>query len=488
MFNAERYLESVFATCIRGETDLHDYQREAVDWLWDRPFSALFIDTGMGKTVIIETLLDRLFMSGFRGKVLQIAPIRVATRVWVQEFKLWRHLAYFNPELLRIDDGDPRLGGRRGADATFTKLRLRTEAIASQRRIHVINQEAVPWLVSRFVELKSNGKLRETARWPYPVVIFDESSRLRDHNSEVFKAMRRVRHRITRLHELTATPASQTYMHLFSQIYLLDQGERLGKHITPFREKHFTYNPYSRKWAIRDGADREIEEKIADICLVMRRSKDFIISVRRIELPAKVMKQYREFEADSVLDLPEGPIDAINGGALSNKLLQFASGAVYDETKKYHVIHDEKIEELRQLSDETLDNPIMVAYWYKSSLDRLRKAFPKAAVMDREGKIETDWNKRKFKMMLVHPRGSAHGLNLQAGGHHVVLFDIFWPLELFTQLIGRLDRQGQTHTVMVHLLSASGTMDETVAVNLELLKNAEEAMFARLQAIRAESK
>jgi hypothetical protein len=197
------------------------------------------------------------------------------------------------------------------------------------------------------------------------------------------------------------------------------------------------------------------------------------------------MKQYRDFERDLVMELSDDVIiDAINGGVLSNKLLQYASGAVYDANHKPHFIHDEKIDELRQLMDETLDNPVMVAYWYKPSLARLREAFPEAAVMDREGKIEEPWNKRKFKMMLVHPRSVAHGLNLQFGGHHIALFDIFWPLELFTQLIGRLDRPGQTDTVMVHLLSAVGTMDETVALNLQLLQSAEDAMFRRLQALR----
>lgn len=485
MFDAEAYLSAVFAGCIRDESDLHDYQNEAVDWLWERPFSALFIDTGMGKTVIVDTLLDRLFSAGFAGKVLIVAPIRVCVRVWMREHRLWRHVAYFNPELLRIDDDDPMLLGLKGIDVGFRKLILRNQAIESARSIHIINQEALAWLVSKYVEVKPNRKLRELKRWPYSVVIFDESSRLRDHNSETFKALKRVRHRIERLHELTATPASQTYMHLFSQIWLLDKGERLGANITPFRENYFIQNPYNRTWKLRDGAAEDIERKIADICLVMRRQKNAVIHTRRIHLPPKVMRQYRDFERDSVMELPSGvAIDAVNGAVLSNKLLQFASGAVYDVDRKFHVVHDEKIDDLKQLAEETLDNPVMVAYWYKSSLARLRTAFPKAAVMDREGKIEEQWNKGKFKMMFVHPRSVAHGLNLQFGGHHLALFDIFWPLELFTQLIDRLDRQGQLHTVMVHLLSAVGTHDEIVSTNLEILQNAEEAMFERLQALR----
>jgi SNF2 family DNA or RNA helicase len=471
VFDSERFFDLTFRDCIRSADDLHDYQREAVDWLWERPFSAIFIDTGMGKTVIIETLLDRLFLAGFGGKVLIIAPIRVCTRVWMREHRLWRHLAYLRLELLRLDDDDPRLRGLK-ADG---RQALRSQLLDSDRQIHVINQEAVDWLVDRWFE---------RGRWPYRVVVFDESSRLRDHNSQVFRALVRVLPKIKRFHELTATPASQTYMHLFSQMYLLDRGGRLGTHITPFRERYFTYNHYKRTWTIRDGAAEEIERRIADICLVMRRKRNFIIHTRRVELPPKSMQQYRTFEEDSVLKIGEEVIDAINGAVLSNKLLQFASGAVYDESKRFHVIHREKIEDLRQLLSETLDNPVMVAYWYKSSLARLRAAFPKAVAMDKEGKAEADWNKGKIKMLLVHPRSVAHGLNLQFGGHHLVLFDIFWPLELFTQLIDRLDRPGQLRTVMVHLLAATNTMDGVVAANLELLRSAEEAMFNRLRAIQ----
>lgn len=497
-FSAAAYIEKAFANCIRGLPDLHEEQCEAVEWAWDRPFSALFLDVGYGKTVIIETILDRLFLQGFAYKILIIAPIRVATRVWMQEHKLWRHLAYFDPTLLRVDDDDPRLADLKGRMRTARKAEFRRHLLRSRSPIHVINQEAVGWLVNELLNRKQ--------RWPYPVVIFDESSRLRDHNSEVFKALKSVLPEIRRFHQLTATPASQTYMHLFSQIYLLDHGERFGTHITPFRERYFTHNHYNRTWTIREGAAEEIEKKIADICLVMRRVRDFRINVRPIRLPRKIMQQYRDFERDSILELPDDVvIDAINGAALSNKLLQYASGAVYNieprlnpitgdpvldaggnpmQRRVSHIIHDEKIEELRQLADETLDNPILVAYWYKSSLARLVKAFPKAAVMDREGKIEEQWNKRKFKIMFVHPRSVAHGMNLQFGGHHVALFDIFWPLELFTQLIGRLDRQGQTDTVMVHLLSAIGTMDETVSENLRLLQHAEDSMFRRLSALR----
>lgn len=506
--------DKLYADCIRGEDDLRDDQLEAIQFAWDRPFSALWLDVGKGKTVVSYTIMDRMWCEGYTGKFLVIAPIRVANRTWPFEPKLWRQLAYMQTTVIRVEDDDPRLkaayaqGYQHGkareykADMctrigqrvrTKRKYELLCELLDSSNFVHIINREAVPWLVEQFSQKGS---------WPYKVVFFDEASCLGDHQNEIFKVLKRVLPYISRFHELTASPASQTYMKIFSQIYLLDKGERFGNGITAYRERYFIYNQYKRTWTLRPGAAEEIERLIADICLVQRREKDFQINVRPIYLSALTMDKYNDFERDLVLELPDGvEIDAINGAVLSNKLLQYASGAVYDKTaaldingdpvlnsrgiprikKIWHSIHDEKIEELKSLYQETLDEPIMVAYWYKSSLERLKEAFPEAEIMDREGKLESRWNKRKFKMMLVHPRSAAHGLNLQFGGHHIVLFDIFWPLDLFTQLIGRLDRPGQMSTVMVHLLTAVGTMDQTVSANLSLLQNAEESMFRRLQ-------
>jgi len=475
-FDTQRYLDSIYADVERVESDLFDDQRAAIEFTWNNPFSALYLDVGKGKTAISLSVVDRLFCEGYTGKVLVIAPIRVANRVWPQEPRLWSHLAYLGTTVLRVEDDDPRLKGFNGSAKTKRKHALLRGLLDSPKPIHVINREAVRWLVD---------ECKRRKRWPYKVIFFDEASVLGDHKNEVFKAIKEVRSKLIRLHELTATPASQSYMRFFSQIWLLDKGERFGNHITPFRERYFTYNPYQRKWTIRPGSAEEIEAKIADICLVMRREKDFQVNVRPIRLSPKALTEYQEFERDLVLRLPDDTvIDAINGAVLSNKLLQFASGAIYDEHKRYHVIHDEKIEDLKSLAEETLDNPILVSYWYKSSLERLRKAFPKAAVMDKAGRLEEPWNKGKFKLLLCHPRSVGHGLNMQHGGHHLAIFDIFWPLDLFTQLVGRLDRQGQVKQVMVHMLSAHGTMDDVVSANLRFLQGAEESMFKRLQDLR----
>lgn len=453
--------------------DLTTDQQDAVEFMYQNPFSALFLDVGFGKTVITLTVLRRLIMQdGYRGKILVIAPIRVANRVWATEPRLWKHLEWMRPVVLRIEDDDPRLLAVPRKDRAALKDRLRTAMLDAETQLQIINQEAVSWIVEKFVARR---------RWPYKIVIFDESSRLRDHNSVTFKALKRVRPHTQRFHELTATPASQSYMHLFSQVWMLDRGERFGNHITPFRDQFFIGDHFRHTYRIRPGAAEEIERRIADICLVMRRKRNFQTRVRAIELPVDVKGGYRQFERDLVLALGDAEIDAINAAVLCGKLLQYASGFVYDDAKFAHPIHDEKIEELRSLVEETLDEPLLVAYWFKGTLARLRKAFPEAVVMDRQGRMEESWNRRRHKMMLIHPQSAGHGLNLQHGGRHLAVVDMFYSLELYTQLIGRLDRPGQTETVRVHLICARDTIDEIVAYNLQRLRNAEEAMFARLR-------
>lgn len=488
MFVAKDYLETLFSQVIRNKDDLHDYQQYAVEWLKEHSYSALFIDVGMGKTVIILSLIDWAIMRGYTKRILVIAPIKVINRVWAYEYKLWAHTVHMRVHNLRVEDDDPRLAGLKGQEKTVEKNRLKVEALDHPAQIHLINQEAIPWLVQQFVERRGK-KFIAFRRWQYPFVVFDESSRLRDHSSETSKWLRRIRDKIARFHELTATPASQTYMHLFSQIYLLDQGQRLGRNITPFRKQYFNYDPYKSKWEIRPDADKQIEEKIADICLVMRndRSDDEkpIINEWPVRLPRDVMKKYRDFQRDYVLETDVGEIEAVHGGALSMKLLQLASGVVYDADRRTHWFHDEKIEGLKEIQEEALGQPILVGYWFKPTLVRLKQAFPKAVVMDTQGKAEADWNKGNIQMMFVHPQSAAHGLNLQFGGHHLAIFDLFWSLELFLQLLGRLDRQGQISRVIVHLLTAKGTEDQIVADNLRVLEDAQDAFFNRLRALHA---
>lgn len=496
--------------------ELHAYQDKAVDFLEENPFSALFIDLGMGKTVICLTLIARLLSRFAYRHALVIAPLRVATQTWPNEIPLWKHTAHMSHVLIRAEDEESlrrihEAGVKRRATSEFRaftsrnnegkkernpdlerdvnaakaemKERILTRLARTPSSLHIINQEQVEWLVTLF------GKA-----WPFDVVFIDESSKFKDHNSIKFKKLKQVRPYIKRLHLLTATPAAETYEHLFAQMWLLDKGERLGNNITYYRNRYFSFNFYKKKYFLRPGAEDEILKKIADICLVMK-AEDYLklekplLLTRPIKLEPSQLDAYQKFEKEFILDLPDGTeIEAETAAALNQKLLQLASGCVYDGEKNTHWVHDHKIEDLKQLVDELDGEPLLVSYWFKSSLALLKKAFPKARVMDKEGRLVNEWNKGKIKILLVHPASVAHGLNMQKGGHNLYIFDIFYSLELYLQLIGRLARQGQTKVVRVHHATTLGTVDAVAVRSLTKKRNAQDDLFVRLTRLRAKIK
>lgn len=506
-------ISAKFDSVVRVRDDMHDYQKAGYQFLMDNPFSALFIDMGMGKTVTSLTVISDVLSQFLCEKVLVVGPLRVATNTWPTEIGLWDHLAPFNYKVIHAFDDDPRLAearreARREARLsgksteecaqiaqkaeTAERERIRIEAAADRASIHIVSQDWLEWLVNH------HGR-----NWPYRTVVIDESSGFKNHQSLRFKAIAKVRNTkglITRMHLLTATPAAETYEHLFAQIFLLDRGERFGKTITPFREEFFTYNRWTRKWKIRPGAEETILEKISDICLVMK-AEDYLdvekptIVRRSVRMSDHQIDLYNTMQEDFVVTLDDGTeVEAETAAALSSKLLQMASGVLYEtvqsecpetgdllKSTKVHKLHDHKIDELKQIVDELCGKPLLVAYHFRSSLERLKKAFPKAVVMDREGKCVSAWNKGKIPILLMHPKSGGHGLNLQAGGHNIVFFDIPWSLELFLQFIGRLSRQGQKHPVLVQLLTCTGTLDDTVADALEAKEDGQERMFSILK-------
>lgn len=493
---------------------MHDYQGIMLQFLKDNPFSALFVDMGMGKTVSVGTLIADMLLDFVPGKILIVGPLKVATDTWPSEFEKWEHMAPFNYTLIREDDDDPRLKAARvsaaswcreeglsGADAnavagrmeTKAREKIRQELARSTASVHIINREALEWLVNFHRE-----------KWPYRTVILDESSSYKDHNTNRFKALAKVRNTpglITRLHELTATPAAESYMSLFAQMFLLDRGKRLGKFITHYRNRYFVANRYNRTYTLRPGAEEEILDKIKDICLVMK-AVDWLplakpqIVVRPVKISDSQMDLYHQMQDEGVLTLPSGDvIDSETAAGLSAKLLQMASGVLYETKRiedwdtgdlrkvtKVHHLHDHKIDTLREIVEGLQGEPLLVAYHFKSSLARLQKAFPQAVHMDKEGKCIKKWNKRKIPIMLVHPQSAGHGLNLQAGGHNIAIFDIPWSLENYLQLIGRLARQGQKHPVMVQILAAVGTLDMHVVDALNTKEMSQEKMFTILKA------
>lgn len=503
---------------IRKRSDMHGFQRYAKKFLIDNPMSYLFIDLGMGKTIICLTLIVDLLKQGWKGKALVIAPLRVAKATWPDEIEEWEHLQGLPFTLIRAEDDDddiklayesvykPRYAkerwyGETPADAAkFANAKarpVRQAAKEAKRRaqsledtpVHIVNIERLEWLVDFWKERWKTHR----EKWPYDTVIIDESSKFGVHNTLRFKALKKVRKRIKRLHELTASPASEGYMKLFAQIYLLDGGERLGSNITAFRERHFTENPYTRAWKLKPGHDEKIAALIADLGIVLK-ADDFrdILKVdkwqplkRKIKLPADLMEIYWRFEETMFLHFDTHEIEALNGGALVNKLLQFAAGAVYDESKKVVAIHNEKIEALRELKEELGNEPLMVCYWFKSSLDRLKKAFPKAVVMDKAGKCIKPWNEGKIDMLLINPGSAAHGLNMQKGpGHDVAFFDLVWSRELYEQVIGRVARQGQRQLVRVHHLLVVGSADELVYDTLVDKGEGQERLFNFIRAMQ----
>lgn len=518
-----RAIRAMFTDVEYEREQLHAYQRDlAIPFLMENPFSMLLIGMGMGKTISALTVVADLLEDFAYDKVLIIGPMRVATQTWPNEIRAWRHTAHMRHSLIHISDDHPsvkaagkaarveaRLAGMSQGDAnkaagkaqTAEKERLRVIACHDNATIHIIPIDWIDWLVEHF---KWN--------WPYRMVIIDESSTVKDHTSNRFKALRNlVTHKpknggklIERFHLMTATPAAETYEHLFAQTFLLDGGTRFGKHITHFRNEFFVQNHYTKKYTLRPNAEEQLLAKIADIALVMK-AEDYLdvenpeIIKRPVRLGAAEMELYKTLEREFIVTLPNGrEVEADTAAALSQKLLQMASGVLYetyldedletDDMKKVkvvHRIHDQKLDELDEIIAEAQGEPVLVSYWWKSTLERLRKRHPKAVVMDREGSCVKAWNAGKIPLLFMHPMSGGHGLNLQKGGHIMVIFDMFHSLELFIQLVGRLARQGQKHLVRVYMLTAIGTLDEVVVTAQRAKEEAQEKMFVILKKLIA---
>lgn len=439
----------------------YPYQTFAIRQILKKPALALFLDMGMGKTAITLTAIDELVNEEFAvSRVLVIAPKRVAESTWTDEAVKWEHLQ------------DLRVVSLLGS------VNEREVALKERADIYVINRENIVWLVNRF-----------GVRWPFDMVVIDESSSFKNHQSKRFKALRSVRPLVRRLVELTGTPSPNGLMDLWSQLYLLDRGERLGKTIGEYRRNYFTPGYGSGfvtyVWNPLPNAQQDIEEKISDICVSMK-SADYLELPPLIYNTVKVklgdaMETYKRLEKDFILQIGDADIVASSAAALSGKLLQLANGACYNEDGTVTEVHDAKLEALKEVSALNEHKPLLVFYWFKHDLERLRKAFPKARTLDNKKSIE-QWNAGKIPMLLVHPASAGHGLNLQYGGNIVVWFGLSWSLELYQQANKRLHRNGQKHTVVIHHLVAEGTIDEQV---MEALSKKKVTQDDILEAVKA---
>lgn len=438
----------------------HNYQQFATDFILNQSICCLMLDMGLGKTVITLTALWQLALDSFDvSRVLVIAPKRVAEDTWPKELMKWEHLTGLTSSLV--------LGS-----AAERKAALQRKAF-----LYIINRENVAWLVKNHY-------------WDFDMVVIDELSSFKSNKAERFKAMKKVRPMVTRIVGLTGTPAPNTLLDLWPQMYLMDMGQRLGRFIGGFRDRFFLPDKRNREiiysYKPREGAEDAIHALISDICISMK-AADYLDMPERIDnrievsMSPKERKLYDDFQKDMVLSIGDEELDAVNVAALSNKLLQMANGAVYGEDKKVIPIHDRKLDALEDLVEAANGKPLLVAYWYKHDLQRIKARFKNARCIDTAKDID-DWNAGKIPLALIHPASAGHGLNLQDGGCTIVWFGLTWSLELYQQLNARLWRQGQKHTVVIHHIVTKGTHDEDV---MRALENKDTRQSALIEAVRA---
>lgn len=446
----------------------HKYQQYAINRLIQDDSIGLFLDCGLGKTVITLTAIRELRLQWKVGRVLVVAPKKVAEATWGNEAAQWDHLN----DMKVI----PVLG----------TSKKRIQALNTPADLWVINRENVPWLVDYYRN-----------SWPFDMVVLDESSSFKNPQSKRFKAMRRVRPRIRRLVELTGTPSPNGLEDLWAQIYLLDGGARLGRTLTSFRDAFFTQD-YAhpgqtyRTYTPKPGADKRIEEAVADICVSMKSEDylelpDYIEDVVPVELDTPAKKAYKKLEREMLLQVADQVITAGTAAVLNGKLLQLCSGAVYDGCGTPVEIHDCKLEAFLELVEQLHGKHALVFYWFQHERDRLMEAlkagFPNLRVRLYEGDADASaWNAGGVDLLLAHPASCGYGLNLQQGGHHMVWYSFpNWTLEIYQQACKRLHRQGQTHPVVSHLMVVQGGMDETVLTALRSKGDVQAALMQALQ-------
>lgn len=433
---------------------LHDYQVKAVDMIVNNFNCGLFLDMGLGKTVSTLTAIQELREIGFIDKVLIIAPKKVAQVTWRDEINNWEHLKGLRISVI---------------DGTAAQRRV---AMMADADIYTVSRDNVVWLV-----VEHGG-----VKLPYDMVVIDELSSFKNYASKRFKALRRVRKFIPRVVGLTGTPAPNGLIDLWAQMFLIDEGKRLGKTITGYRDRFFTAGRRNGdivyQWDLKSPAEeteQKISDLIKDICISMSaedylKMPDKLMYYDRVKLSDKDFKAYKTFEREQVLEFIESgeTITAASAAALSNKLQQFANGAMYDADRKVLQLHDEKVEKLKELVEAANGHPVLVAYSFKHDLDKIMDALKeyKPVKLEKPEQI-ADWNAGKINVLVTHPASAGHGLNLQKGGHIIIWYGLTWALELYQQFNSRLYRQGQKKPVSIHHIIATDTVDEKIIKSLD---------------------
>lgn len=451
-----------------GINDLHDYQKRGVNHILDNPYCALFLECGLGKTVTTLTAIKELMDACIITNALVVAPKKVTQVTWTDEIKNWAHLQDLT---ISVIDGD---------------VKHRRAAMAKKADIYAVSRDNIVWLVTEYGGIKL----------PFDMVVIDELSSFKNPASKRFRAMKRVRKFIPRVVGLTGTPSPNGLIDLFAQMYLIDEGERLGKTITGYRDRFF--RPDKRNgdivytYALKQPADeteKQISDLISDITISMTaedylKMPDKIMLFDTVELPRKVYENYQDFEQEQVLELinSDEMITAASAAALSNKLQQYANGAIYDADRNVKHIHGEKLEKLQEIVEAANGAPVLVAYSFIHDLDRIMNALKeyKPVKLEKPEHI-AQWNDGKIQVLVTHPASAGHGLNLQKGGNILVWFGNTWSLELYMQFNARLYRQGQTKPVYIHHIVSKGTVDEKI---IKALSGKKETQDGLMQSIK----
>lgn len=454
---------------MRSRAELRPYQRDCVEFISRNPKVAIFAALGGGKTSIALTAIADLMAEFVVSRVLVLSTKRIIRMVWPVEPQEWHHTSH-----LRVSSvsGTPR---------------ERIAALEAPADIYATNFENLEWLVQHFQD-----------DWPFDMLVIDESSAFKSHDSNRFRALvggkvsatrtkAEIRYagilkRMQRVVLLTGSPAPAGLSDLWSQFFLLDSGARLGRNITAFRSRWFDQSPYTMQWAPKPHAQADIESRISDLCQIVESydgMPDVMFNTVRIELTESVSAAYRKFQSEKLLELKGQEITAAHAAALATKLLQFSNGAVYDDDRQVHKIHDLKLDALEEIISQSSGQPVLVAYSFQHDLKRLKARFPSAEILDDNPQTERRWNAGKIQLLIAHPKSCGHGLNLQHGGSILVWFGLTWSLELFLQMNARLARSGQKRKVIIHTLVSANTIDERVlkvlsskeVTQLELLSN-----------------
>lgn len=440
----------------------HSYQEYAIRYIETHPISALLIDMGLGKTSITLTAIRNLLFDSFEVcKVLVIAPLRVAKNTWTDEMKKWEHLNTLTYPLIIGNENE------------------RLSALNEQTDIYIINRENVDWLVN-----KSGYK------FDFDMVVIDELSSFKNHQSKRFKSLMKVRPFVKRIVGLTGTPSSNGLMDLFAEFKILDMGKRLGYFIGQYRNTYFKPDkmngPIVYSYKPLPNAENAIYEKISDITVSMKANEylkmpELLTSNYVVELSNSEKNQYDEMKKSLVLEITDGEITASNAASLSNKLCQLSNGAIYDDEQNIVEIHDRKLEALEDIIESMNGKPLLIAYWYRHDLERIKSRFSVREIKTSEDIF--DWNDGKIPVALIHPASAGHGLNLQNGGSTLVWFGLTWSLELYQQTNARLYRQGQKNTVVIQHIITKGTIDEQI---LKALQKKNKTQADLIDAVRAD--